>query len=62
MSLERTPWPAWLHAGLRLGLAPSAFWNLAMREWRALAAPTASDVLSRSEFDALTARFPDELK
>ncbi|MES1202191.1 MAG: phage tail assembly chaperone [Pseudomonadota bacterium] len=62
MTRERTPWPLWLSAARGLGLAPATFWRLAMCEWRALAAPSASNILSRGEFDALAARYPDDMK
>jgi uncharacterized phage protein (TIGR02216 family) len=44
----------------RLNLAPTAFWRLSMREWRALTSPLLSAQLDRAAFDALAARFPDE--
>jgi uncharacterized phage protein (TIGR02216 family) len=44
------------------GLAPAAFWRLSLREWRAFTGEAANDTLSRTRFDALSARFPDEQK
>lgn len=52
-------WAAWLQAGQRLGLRPADFWRLSLREFRALTEPPAQGVLSRTEFQALAAAFPD---
>jgi hypothetical protein len=46
-------------AALRLGVPPRDFWQLSLREWRALAAP-AETALSRDAFDAMTHMFPDQ--
>lgn len=32
------PWGAMMRAAVRLGIGPSAFWQLSVREWRWLAA------------------------
>jgi len=32
------PWGAMMRAAMRLGIGPSAFWQLSVREWRWLAA------------------------
>ena len=29
-------WPIWLKAAVRMGLQPSEFWRLSLREWRML--------------------------
>lgn len=29
-------WPVWLKAAVRMGLQPSEFWRLSLREWRML--------------------------
>ncbi|MGD9979865.1 MAG: phage tail assembly chaperone [Hyphomonadaceae bacterium] len=55
---ERTPWPVMLSLARQIGIEPSAFWRLSLREWRALAAPSA-DALSRAAFADLARRFPD---
>lgn len=47
-------------AGLRLAIAPEAFWRLSLAEWRALAEAPAAPVLDRAALDALIARFPDD--
>lgn len=52
-------WQAWLALALALGLAPEMFWRLSLSEWRALAAPHASQTMARADFIALAARFPD---
>jgi uncharacterized phage protein (TIGR02216 family) len=56
-------WPGLLRlAVLELGLTPEAFWRLSLAEWRALTAFPDQDLgLSRSQFDALSALYPDEV-
>jgi uncharacterized phage protein (TIGR02216 family) len=56
-------WPGLLRlAVLELGLTPEAFWRLSLAEWRALTAvPEQDRGLSRSQFDALSALYPDEV-
>ncbi len=47
-------------AALRFGIAPEAFWRLSLVEWRALTRPAdAAPPLTRAEFDALAAAWPD---
>lgn len=41
-------------------MTPAEFWRLSLREWRVLAAP-AEAALTRADFDALAARFPDSI-
>jgi uncharacterized phage protein (TIGR02216 family) len=54
-------WAAWLQTAQRLGLAPPVFWRLSLREFRALAEPSADAApLARPQFQALAAAFPDE--
>ncbi|MBN8606787.1 MAG: phage tail assembly chaperone [Caulobacterales bacterium] len=53
-----TPWNALLARALGLGVQPGAFWRLSIKEWRAIAAPSAES-LSRAAFDALVRQFPD---
>lgn len=57
---ERTPWNAWLRAGLAVGLPPAQFWRLSLKEWRALVAPSEPAALDRAAFDMLIARYPDQ--
>lgn len=59
--MTETPWAAWLAAALGVGLAPSQFWRLSLKEWRALISPAPEAALDRAAFDALAARFPDDL-
>jgi len=47
-----------LSVGVRLGLAPHAFWRLSLREWRALNT-SPPGTLSRAAFEALAAANPD---
>ncbi|MEQ1707277.1 MAG: phage tail assembly chaperone [Terricaulis sp.] len=61
MKPEATPWPAMLAVALRLGVPPSCFWRLSLKEWRALIAPIGDDTLSRAGFAALAQHFPDDL-
>lgn len=51
-------WPAALRLALRLGVAPQAFWQLSLTEWRALTGGEGS-ALNRAALDALIQRYPD---
>ncbi len=53
-------WAAGLRAAARMGIAPSVFWALSVREWLALVADVRRAGLSRAELGALMARFPDD--
>jgi hypothetical protein len=54
-----TPWPAWFAHAVRAGIArPEEFWDLSVREWRALTEESAPR-LSRAAFAALAAHYPD---
>jgi hypothetical protein len=56
---DTTPWADWLRAGVAIGIAPSKFWALSLREWRALmGAPAAT--LSAADFAQLQEAFPDQ--
>jgi uncharacterized phage protein (TIGR02216 family) len=58
-----SPWPDLLRLGvLRLGLTPEAFWRLSLAEWRILTLPEpgADQPLTRNDFEALTALYPDD--
>ncbi len=61
MTIERTPWPAWLRAAALIGLTPEAFWRLGVAEWRVLTAQAEGEVLRAADLQALQARFPDEV-
>lgn len=58
MSGGDTGWGERLRAGLALGLSPEAFWTLSLREWRGLVR-SHTKTASRTDLDALIARFPD---
>ena len=60
MKVERTPGASLLALGARVGVPPSAFWRLSLREWRALTVTTPETILTRGALDALAAQFPDE--
>ena len=62
MKTEPTPWGALLVFGARVGVQPSAFWRLSLREWRALTATAQDETLTRGALDALAAQFPDEVR
>lgn len=54
-----------LRFAVRQGLAPGAFWQLSVTEWRALteaagAASPGSGGLDRAGLEALLSRFPDK--
>lgn len=53
-------WRTALRLAARLNLAPEAFWQLSLAEWRALTEVPAAPVLGRAALAALIARFPDE--
>ena len=59
MKTESTPWGAMLSAASRLGVAPDHFWRLSVRDWRALIAGVAQEILPRAALQALMHRFPD---
>ncbi|MGF1462067.1 MAG: phage tail assembly chaperone [Maricaulaceae bacterium] len=52
-------WPGLLRAALALGLAPEAFWRLALREWRALTDAREVAPLSAERLADLRAAYPD---
>lgn len=56
----RAHWQVRLEAALAAGIAPAAFWQLSVAEWRAMVATSADARLDRSGFAALAARFPDQ--
>jgi uncharacterized phage protein (TIGR02216 family) len=59
---EATPWAVMLGAAARVGVAPSTFWRLSLKEWRALISKQPALALSRGAFEMLAARFPDTLR
>ncbi|MEN0652568.1 MULTISPECIES: phage tail assembly chaperone [Hyphobacterium] len=42
-----------------MGITPRDFWQLSLKEWRALTQATGPAPLGRDELEALRARFPD---
>jgi hypothetical protein len=56
---EPTPWARWLaYAARAFLLPPEQFWRLSLREWRSLT-QSAEPAMSRQDFIALSARYPD---
>jgi len=54
------PFNAWLKlAVIRYGLTPSEFWQMSVHDWRVLTQSTEAKPMRRSEFDALTQKYPD---
>lgn len=53
-----TPWAALLARAMGLGVHPGVFWQLSLKEWRAIAMPHVEG-LSRAAFEALACKFPD---
>lgn len=53
-------WAEMLQAGVRMGVAPEAFWRLSLKEWRML---TTGDVragpLGRAAFERMAGQWPD---
>ena len=58
---EPTQWARLLALSQTLQLAPSCFWRLSLKEWRALVG-AGHDTLTRTGFEALTSRFPDDTR
>jgi len=53
-------WGLRLRAAVRLfGLSSREFWDLSMREWRALTEDFEAAALDRSRFEQLATLFPD---
>jgi uncharacterized phage protein (TIGR02216 family) len=58
---EPTQWARLLALSQTLHLAPSCFWRLSLKEWRALVGAGHDTLtLTRTDFEALTSRFPDD--
>jgi uncharacterized phage protein (TIGR02216 family) len=57
--MAKTPWSLLLASALRLGLTPTQFWRLSLKEWRALNTPQLGEALPRSAFESLARQFPD---
>lgn len=55
------PWAEMFRAGLRLGLSPSEFWSLSLREWRWLAAPSDRPMVQSTLYQ-LMSTYPDTEK
>lgn len=55
----RTDWAGMLRDGLRLGLAPEAFWRLSVREWHLLTERAGAPALGREAFVRLAEAWPD---
>ena len=50
-----------LRLAARLGIPPTAFWALSLREWRMLTeTPATSEPLRRCEFERMVEAWPDE--
>ncbi len=56
------PWARLLYQAGSLGIAPSAFWQVSVAEWRALVTPDPAlgQGMSRANLNQLALRFPDE--
>jgi hypothetical protein len=54
-----TDWAGYLQSALSLGISPTEFWALSLREWRMLAASDAHISMQRSDLAELIASFPD---
>jgi uncharacterized phage protein (TIGR02216 family) len=54
------PWDAWMAHGVgRLRIAPSEFWRMSLREWRAVLGQGGQSALSRAELEVLLKEHPD---
>jgi uncharacterized phage protein (TIGR02216 family) len=53
-------WAEMLQAAVRMGVAPEAFWQLSLREWRMLTTGVAqAGPLGRAAFEQLAGQWPD---
>lgn len=58
--IAMTPaWQAALRWALAHGIAPTAFWQLSLSEWRALTAAPEGAPMTRDTLTALQAKYPD---
>ena len=54
------PFDNWMKiAVFRLGWTPQQFWNCALKDWIILMRATPQPMLTRADFEALNAKFPD---
>lgn len=54
-------WGEMLRLAIRLGVAPDAFWDLSLREWRWLTeTPSSGMPLARPELENLMEAWPDD--
>lgn len=51
-------WGEMLRAAIAMGLSPTEFWSLSLKEWRWLAAGESSSLTSKELFD-LMKEYPD---
>jgi hypothetical protein len=58
----RFAWHDMMQASARMGIMPSSFWQLSIKEWCALmASPKPQSIaMSRREFEILTSKFADQ--
>jgi len=55
------PWGEMLRHAAGLGIGPTAFWRLSLREWRLLTArPRGAEAMGRDAFERLAEAWPDE--
>ena len=53
-------WAEMLQAGVRMGVAPEAFWRLSLREWRMLTMVDGpAGPLGRAAFEQMAGQWPD---
>ena len=56
------PFQQWLKIAVtRFSLSPQEFWSTSVADWLSLTAGENTPVMGRSGFDALSAKYPDEL-
>jgi uncharacterized phage protein (TIGR02216 family) len=53
------PFPDWVRLAMRMGMSPSEFWALSLKEWRVLTTGDFIQPLHRAALDTLRARYPD---
>jgi uncharacterized phage protein (TIGR02216 family) len=56
------PWGEMMRAALSAGVAPDAFWQLSLREWRWLAGGVGGDALGAEALEHLMTDYPDKDK
>lgn len=60
MKSQPTPWAGLMQAALRLGVSPSEFWQLSLREWQLISGAKKASMFRRADLSRLICAFPDQ--